>query len=89
MVPRGDGIEIMTSLTIFQDADRFIIGPKGQSCYSMTSGVFEAYSMKEARALLAEAQAMSAEELDENMRTFWTDARFEAACDAGRFGAEW
>jgi hypothetical protein len=79
----------MTDLTIFQDYDRFIIAPKAQACLSMTTGIFEAYSMKEARALLSEARAMSAQEISASLRTFWTDGRFEAACDAGKFGVAW
>lgn len=79
----------MTDLTIFQDDDRFIIAPKAQTSLSMTAGLFDAYSMKEARALLAEARKMSAEEVRANLRTFWTDGRFEKACDAGKFGVEW
>ena len=79
----------MTDLTIFQDYDRYIIAPKAQTSLSMTTGLFDAYSMKEARALLETARAMSAEEVQAGLRTFWTDGRFEKACDAGKFGAEW
>lgn len=79
----------MTDLTIFQDYDRFIIAPKAQTCLSMTTGLFEAYSAKEAGKLLAEARQMSEQAINDALRTFWTDGRFEAACDAGKFGVEW
>ena len=79
----------MTNLTIFRDYDRYIIAPKAQTCLSMTTGLFEAYSMKQAAALLTEARAMSAEEVQAGLQTFWTDGRFEAACDAGKFGVAW
>jgi len=79
----------MTNLTIFQDYDRYIIAPKAQTSLSMTTGLFDAYSLKEAKALLVEARAMSDEEVSANLRTFWTDGRFEAACEAGKFGVGW
>jgi|GEM_PF-4913348 len=79
----------MTELTIFQDYDRYIIAPRAQSCLSMTTGLWEAYSIKQARKLLAEARAMTPEAVKAELQTFWTDGRFEAACEAGKFGAEW
>lgn len=80
----------MTALTIFQDDDRFIIGPVAQSYgYSMTQGICDAYSVSEAKALLAEARALTDEQIAAKVRVFWTDGRFEAACDGGRFGAAW
>lgn len=86
---QAQGNKQMTALTVFRDYDRFIIAPKAQTSLSMTTGLFEAYSAKEAAALLNDARAMSDEDVTSNLRTFWTDGRFEAACDAGSFGAEW
>lgn len=79
----------MTNLTIFADYDRYIIAPKAQTSLSMTTGLDEAYSLKEARAMLAEWASKSEAEVTAALRTFWTDGRFEAACDAGKFGGAW
>ncbi len=80
----------MTDLTIFTDTDRFIIGRRSdQTCYSMTTGVAEAYTKAEARRALNEARQMTEAQLEAAKRTYWTDGRFESACEAGRFGAEW
>jgi hypothetical protein len=79
----------MTDLTIFQDYDRFIIAPRAQTSLSMTTGVADAYSLTEAKKMLAEFRAKSEAEIKAALRTFWTDGRFEAACAAGKFGAEW
>jgi len=79
----------MTELTIFKDYDRYIIAPRAQTCLSMTTGLWEAGTLKQAQKLLAEAQAMTPEAIAAELRTFWTDGRFEAACDAGKFGPDW
>jgi hypothetical protein len=79
----------MTDLTIFRDGERYIIAPKAQIGFSQTDGLWEAYSKRQALKLLAEARAMTDDEIKANIVTFWTNERFETACDAGHFGAAW
>jgi hypothetical protein len=80
----------MTSLKIYQDQNRFIIGrSEWQSCLSMTVGVLETYSRKAAIAERKRLEALPLETLEAAKKTYWTDGRFEVACDAGRFGAAW
>jgi hypothetical protein len=79
-----------SELKVFRDSDRFIIGAREwQTCLSMTMGVAEAYSVREAKALVQKWSSKSAQEIEAAKRVYWTDGRFEAACDAGRFGSPW
>lgn len=55
----------------------------------MTHGVAEAYSPAEAREAVAAAAAMSDAQAEAAKRVFWTDGRFETACDEGRYGPAW
>ncbi len=76
-------------LTIFRDGDRYIVGPRAQSCRSMTDGLGSASTKREAREVLAAAQAMTPEAQKAALRVYYTDDRFEEAEAAGAFGPSW
>lgn len=85
---------------IFKDGDRFILGAREwQTCISMTIGLNGAtfysdeVSKKDRpaymRKLIRRAQITPLARCEELKHTFWTDSRFEQACDDGVFGAAW
>lgn len=77
----------MSKFTAFRDGDRFIIGrASDQTMYSRTLGFASAYSKREARELIAEFNSNPPQR---DPKVYWTDERFETACDEGKFGAEW
>lgn len=77
-------------LTVYQDGDRYVIGRSvWQNCYSRTYIVADAYSRRELRAEVAHWSARPLDEIEAAKRVTETPDRFEAACDAGEFGAAW
>lgn len=76
----------MSKFTAFLDGDRYIIGRvSDQSCYARTMGFATAYSKAEAKALIKE---FTANPPAREPKVYWTDGRFEIACDDGKFGAD-
>lgn len=76
-------------MKIYRDGYRWIVGPDEQGCYSMTEGYSDHDSLKRAKIAAKELNKKTKEELDGMLMVFWTDERFEQACDAGKFGTEW
>lgn len=77
----------MSQFTAYLDGDRYIIGRAAdQTCYSRTLGFASAYSKCEAAALV---KKFNADPPKGEPKVYWTDQRFEMACDDGKFGAEW
>lgn len=77
----------MNKFTAFLDGDRYIIGrASDQTGYSMTMGFASAYSKREAADLI---RKFNADPPKQEPRVYWTDQRFEIACDDGKFGAAW
>lgn len=79
----------------YRDGDRFIIGAaewQTGAC-SMTYGIATLYCDESPKAnlprMIRRAQITPAERCEELKHVFWTDERFETACDAGQFGAAW
>jgi len=77
----------MNKFRAYRDGDRYIIGrPEDQTCYSQTRGFATAYSQHEAREKIRELEANPP---TREPKVYWTDERFEDACDAGEFGPAW
>lgn len=76
---------------IFRDADRYIVGRDSWqgSAVSMTDGVVQVGSRAEAQQMLQEVSEWTEAQAEAERRVYWTDSRFEEACDASRFGPDW
>lgn len=77
----------MSEFRAYRDGDRFIIGrASDQTMTSRTLGFASAYSEREAGELVKQ---FNAKPPAGEPKVYWTDERFETACDEGKFGAEW
>lgn len=76
-------------MKIYKDGRRWIVGPDEQGCTSMTDGYADYDSYKQAKAGMERLKKLSTAELAAKLRVFWTDQRFEQACDNGKFGPSW
>jgi hypothetical protein len=76
-------------LAVFKDGYRYIVGPKDQSAYSVTDGFDEFCYREDAVAAMKELEALDDATLQGRLRRFYTDERFEAACDSGVYGPDW
>lgn len=78
----------------YRNGDQIIIGAaEWQTCTTKTVGILEVFTDEaEARdlpKLLRRAAATPMDRVNELKSEFTTWDRFEAACDAGHFGAPW
>jgi hypothetical protein len=79
----------------YRDGDRFIIGAAEwqTGAVSMTYGITSVYADEAPRVNVARAirraQITPTDRCEEIKHVFWTDERFETACDDGKFGPAW